>query len=733
MFQPSSPRPSSSRDVSTGEPNLPAALRYSSTPSSPAPKDYSSPVVYSASDRPAPLKYKPQVPASLMKHFTPPDMPEAVEYPLPAASSQSIDSRRVSESPTFSHHSMHGDITPIATSASSSRESSPPSVLKIPSHIQVPPKQPLKQSQPVPSSPRPLSSMTVHSTPPDTPMLTIDNTHISLASSSLTNLTNPSVYKLPVDKAMSETSSVKLPGKVVRTLSTGNTPLTTPFPGIPSDHSSSTCTTSVGNSPTMSVLDKEEVESLRRQLHHAREEKAHLEGQLESVVDQCRSTLKEKSDLHAKLARTETELKSYKERPEMSAKSSSSKKPIETTQDFTEVDRLESTLAQKRREMAVLNKEIDREKEKAKHLENDLTSFREQSHAKDDQIKDLQASNVSLRQEVDRKEDEAHELGCKVATLEASIKSTESAKSWLHCQLQDAVDSKVKVQEDLRACKATAIAQTIKMDQLQKENTLFRKQLDGLQNSILRDKAQLVSDLEAIEVDVARNEHSYAEMQDNKAQLEQLLALKTNELEHIGSQLAQLEAAKLASEDKASDSQQSNELLHSQLKKTERERDHLQSELQQARQLLQVREGEVAEHRKAKSALQDRLKQAETSLVGKQGQLQGLKDSRNITKHELEAVQQARASAEAELAIAAEKFSKLQDALEATEGRCLALQSQGQELEAALESNKLASGRLLSEVQAKTKDLGKRDRDMAHLQRQCDDLQTQFSSLQLML
>ena len=161
----------------------------------------------------------------------------------------------------------------------------------------------------------------------------------------------------------------------------------------------------------------------------------------------------------------------------MSAKSSSSKKP---SKPLKEVDRLK-TLAQKR---SVLNKEIDREKEKAKRLENDLTSFREQSHAKDDQIKDLQASNVSLRQEVDRKEDEAHELGCKVATLEASIKSTESAKSWLHCQLQDAVDSKVKVQEDLRACKATAIAQTIKMDQLQKENTLFRKQLDGLQNSI---------------------------------------------------------------------------------------------------------------------------------------------------------------------------------------------------------------------------------------------------------
>ena len=366
-----------------------------------------------------------------MKHFTPLDMPEAVEYPLPPAASlhgpqHSIHSTHVSES-TSRPDSTHGDITPVATSATSSRESSPSSAPKMPSHIQ-----PLKQSQAVPPSPRPQSA---HSTPPDTPK---QNTHASLGSSSLRNLANPNLYKLPVDKAMSEAGSVRLPGKVIRTLSTGNTPLTTPFPGVPSDHSSSTCTTSVGNSPTTSVLDKE-VGSLRRQLHQAREEKAHLEGQLESVVDQCRSTLKDKSDLHAKLARTETELKSYKERPEMSAKSSSSKKPVDTsTQDFSEVDRLESTLAQKRREMAVLNKEIDREREKVKRLENDLTSVREQSNAKDEQVKDLQATNIMLRQEVDRKEDEAHELGCKVATLEASIKSTESAKSWLHDQLQDA-------------------------------------------------------------------------------------------------------------------------------------------------------------------------------------------------------------------------------------------------------------------------------------------------------
>ena len=707
-------------------------------------------MVYSPVDSVVASKYKPQpqVSSSLMKHFMPPSAGDhlntSVEYPPPSPhGTQSSNGKSASRTPS-PHSSIDGDVTPVSTSSQStpatSRESSlPPVVPQIPSHIQVT-NRPLtlwQTQQPVPPPPRSSSSMTLHSTPPGTPTLPVNNKGVFLSWSSLHEAAaKPSTTGQSV-------SEDKFPGKIVRTFSAGNTPLSTPLPDfshadlVPFPiHASSSQKSSkhkkAANDSTAASdsVNTKEVDSLRKQLQRAGEEKAHLEGKLDSVVAECRSTLKDRANLQARLARAETELKSYKERPELHVAAKQTKKLDEVTDELSEVSRLESTLTQKRRELAVLHKEVDREKGKVKQLESDLANARHQSAAKDDQIKELQSTNASVRQEVDQKADEVHEMDRKVATLQASIQSTESAKSWLHDQLQDALDSKVKLQEDLRASKAASIAQSIKIDQLQKENTLFRKQVGDLQNSVFQEKAQLVSELEAIEEDVARNEHSYAEMEDNKAQLEQLLALKTNELERLSSEFAQLEAAKIVNDEKLLDSQKSNELLQTQLKKTEREREKHLSESQQARQLLQMREQEVAELRKNKSELQNKLKQAETAFVSKQGELQGLKDSRDITKHELEAVQQARRSADADLASAAGKISKLQDTLAAAEGRCLALESQRQELELSLQDSKLSAEKLLSELKEKTRELAERDQAVGKLQNQSQDLQTQFGSLQ---
>ena len=48
------------------------------------------------------------------------------------------------------------------------------------------------------------------------------------------------------------------------------------------------------------------IKSLEEQLTTALQAKANLEGQLESVVDECKATLKDRAELQSKLARAET-------------------------------------------------------------------------------------------------------------------------------------------------------------------------------------------------------------------------------------------------------------------------------------------------------------------------------------------------------------------------------------------------------------------------------------------
>ena len=765
VFHPSPPPPNLPPSSNAGEPNKPAALRYPSDTRPPvhAVEEHpytlsSSPVysmVYSPGDPSGDLKS--QHSASLIKSFHPPS-------PTPPLSSQ-MEETLTSTHPLLStadeihpnpskpvenassSNTQDGAVNDDSLSTPTNPQPSPPPVRRspppppsMPAHL-LTPKQVLQQQQKERFD-QPLlrssSSMTVHSSPPLSPTFSLDG---AVAPSTSSALLHQAIESPVAGKAMSETSSVKLPGRAVRTVSTDVTPTPTPlpdhsYPGIthssihpPGQTPSKQGINAVGSS-TVSVLEKE-VASLREELQRSNQEKVNLEGQLESVVAECRSTLTDRVNLQTRLAKTEMELKSYQEHPKLHVGIKPLPKPADEGSDLlSEVKRLESTLSQKRREMLVLNKGIEREKERVKQLSRELAEARESSEAKEQQLRDLQSTNTSLRQTVDQKADEAYEMSCRVATLQASLESTESAKTWLHEQLQGAVDNKLKLQEDLRTAKATTIAQSIKMDQLQKENTLFRQQVGDLQNSILQEKAQLVSELEAIEADVVLNEHSYAEMQDNKAQLEQLLKLKTTELERLSSEWAQMEASKLEGEDQLFDAQQSNEMLRSQLNKVERERDNLHSVTQQQKQELRKKDGEILEIRRAKAVLQDRLKQLEASLVSKQGELQGLKDSREIVKHELEAIRQAKASAETELASATQSVSQLQASQEASEEHSQALRVEIRELQASLRKARATIEDLQLELQEKDKELSTRHSSLSSLQAEYEDLQAQHEDLQ---
>ena len=522
--------------------------------------------------------------------------------------------------------------------------------------------------------------------------------------------------------------SFKLPGRVTRAPSKYQ-PLkleTNPLvkPGI---HLSSPISHTIQRKPI-----SEDLNDLKQQIQQLVKLKANLEGQLESVVNECQTTLRDRAQLQLKLSRAETELKMVQEK---TAKASWGKKtPVVIEEEgsdlTTEVNRLEAALRKKRQEMAVMNKEIRQHRDKLQQMNDESISTKQVLQSKELSLLELESSTASFKKDVEEKTDQIQELGGCVANLEAALESTESANSWLHDQLQDAIQSKLKLQEELKKSRVTSIGQSVSMEQLDKENALLKQQIGELRNSILKDKAHLVSELEAIEADVLSKESSYVELQADKEHLEQLIQLKTQQLEHLGSQVAEHEAGVADLENKLVDAEHSCRMLTSQVNKLEDENKKLNSSLQHGKQFLVSKEKELEDVKKAKSNLHQQLQRAEATLVSKEGTLQGLKDSREIMRQELEGVKEARENAEVELANAHGKLAKLETELESTETM---LQNEAAELNHVknmLQQRELLIDALKSQLLDKQEELDEKRSVLVNIEDQSSDLRDQFQSLQ---
>ena len=477
--------------------------------------------------------------------------------------------------------------------------------------------------------------------------------------------------------------------------------------------------------------DGDDISGLKEQVHQLMQQKANLEGQLESIVEECQSTLKERAQLQSKLAKAEVELGSLSDEIKNRNHTKRAGTPSEDGTDLqTEIDRLESTLSKKRRELATMSREIEREKSHAKQLSTDLIAAHQQIEHKDQQLQDLQTTNSSLTDAIEKKADTIQELTGQVSSLQAEIESANSSKSWLHSQLQDAVDSKLRLQEELRAARATTIGQNVKIDNLQKENMLFKQQIHDLQNSILQDKAKLVTELEAIEADVLSKEGSFAEVQADKDHLEQLIQLKTKQFDQLSSTLAEQESTRADLDNQLSDAKQEIETLQVQIKKLNDGKNRLTNDLQQKNQQLASKDHAMSEIKRSKSALQERLQQAETSLVSKEGTLQGLKDSLNIMKHEMETVKLSRENAESELNHAQETIARLEADVEASETRANKLEAELHHLRTKQQQSDLITASLQSQLANKEAELDERGSMLDSLQSQSEDIRQQFHSLQ---
>ena len=495
--------------------------------------------------------------------------------------------------------------------------------------------------------------------------------------------------------------------------------------------------------------NQKQLQSLEEELAKALQEKANLEGQLESVTEECTVMMKDRADLQSKLSRAETELAEISEALEREKRKPSSYETRPTkamlvhappTEDSSKLKddlaKAKSDLEREKETVAGLKSEIVKEKQNSRKLQNNLEWAKQSLEEQQNSVTDLQEKVKDLQSMVDQKSSELEEAGAKLSSLEASYGALQSTKDWLHGQLENVLEEKKKLQEEWRESKANSVAQSMKAEQLLKENTAFQQKVADLQQGILQDKAKLVNELEAIEADVLSRENLYGSLVAEKAQLEDMVKMKGDMLEKLNSDLARAQVEKEELESKMEDSEMQNDVLTHKIEDLERQNEALAKKLKLAGQELDTKSSDVKEMEKARVALQERVKQLDAALISKDGTCQGLTDANEILKYELEAVKQDRDKLEEELDRTKEEVAALEADLklanDSNRGKDTEVKSLAQLREASSAETQVLKERLAEkerELQEKTSELEALEAQSGELLGQFKMLQDQFQSI----
>ena len=475
------------------------------------------------------------------------------------------------------------------------------------------------------------------------------------------------------------------------------------------------------------------VQALEEELAASKQSQAHLEGQLESVLEECQAMLCERAELQTKLAQAEAAAEELKrageERREREPGDSGTLQEVARLREEVRLAQQEQERERKRKRETASRDDAAQGRQNARQLQVELEEMRKREKSQAVLTKDLRdelqerAAKLAVEKEV------AEEARHQLSALKASYQALEGAKEWMHRQLQEALDAKMALQEELRSSKAASVASGIRQEQLARENAIFQKQISDLQRGVLQDKAKLVSELEAIESDVLSREDSYTQLVAERVQMEALATRRGQELEKMSASLAAAQVERDELQSKEDEGREKESDLSWQLQGIQEAKEIAEGRLRQAEEELAGKEDDMQQLQRVKISLQEKLRESEVALVNREGALQGMKDARDILKQELEMVREAQGRVERELEASRREVGRLQTSLQTTE-------EEGRETEAAVQSMGEIQERLEVEKQAlaerlaeRERELGEKARELAALESQSQDVMSQFQDM----
>ena len=468
--------------------------------------------------------------------------------------------------------------------------------------------------------------------------------------------------------------------------------------------------------------------------------KAHLEGQLESIVEECSVLLKERAELQSKLALAQTEVEQMKvgrsevERPV--AVAAGGERQTELARLREELRLAQRGLEEGKKSLAVAREEAHQERLHSGRLKSEVEKMRTtvagQRELTEELQRKVQEGSTKLSEEKAAAEEAHHQL----SSLQASYKALEDSKVWMQEQLHDAMETKIELQKALRDSKASSIAAAYKLEQLSRENASFQQQISQLQKGVLQDKAKLVSQLEAIEADVLSREDSYAELVAEKVRLQELAQQRAGEMERVSTAVAQAQVEREEMEREVKEGKTREESLEDQCRTLVQQREDTEKRMKKAEGDLVAKKEDAERLQKLTSTLQERLRAQETVLADREGSLQGLRDARDMLTRELDMVRLAQGQTEKELEGVLRKVAELEASLSEAEtesvnreGMVRSTMDTQQQWEAEGQSLRDRLAKRDKEVEEKVQELATMHLHSQEVTAKCQNLTSQLHSL----
>jgi chromosome segregation ATPase len=326
------------------------------------------------------------------------------------------------------------------------------------------------------------------------------------------------------------------------------------FPGEAGKYISTEARVAAVNNVLASAIkggDLEEVpESMRSVLQSAQTEleravldKARLEGERDAIMEECQKALTDRAQLQSKVATLEGQV----------AANASTRAPETRTSEIAQLkDKVGSITAKYQSVQNALEKERQMTDELRRRLQTpprkpQTPTHEEGGSGRVDTVRKLQArieslcaDMLELRNDLNEKKGEVVQLSQKDKLQTSTIESLEKANTWLRQQLDEGIESRAKLHQELHNVKSDKLSQSIQLEQAKKEANLHQQKVGELQKALLKDKAQLVKNLEAIEADVLSREDSYQNLTQERQGLEEQLERKDAEIELLDSALAEV-------------------------------------------------------------------------------------------------------------------------------------------------------------------------------------------------
>ena len=473
-------------------------------------------------------------------------------------------------------------------------------------------------------------------------------------------------------------------------------------------------------------------DNLERELQEALQSKARLEGELEAVVSECETVLKDRVELQAKLARAEAELASLQ--------GPTSQKSLKVKEQNEEAilslnNELQAVLDQLDKELAnaeSLQENLVKEQQLNGQLKNDVLSSRQTIQQREAAIEELHDKLSTVTYELGYKKDEVAQFQMQVSTLQNSLETLEESKRWLHKQLQEAIQARVSFQEELRESKATTIAQSVQVEQLKKQNVFYQQQVSEMQQGIFRDKARLVSELEEIQANVRSQEDSFEMLVTKKSQLEDQVEMKNSECEDLNAKIKELSSNLATAQLSLQEAAEKQKSLESTVEVLKQEKASLKLHIADSDACIMASNSALKDWDQAKTVLQGKVTNLERSLKSKDSTIAALTDANGLLEKELENGQET-------IQKLGNEVIELKDQLMTVEEECRKLQEESSEKDKKMSSLSSVQSTLSSDTQQMRMQLAQKEEmlmsksiQVQSMEMQLKDLTKQMKSLQTM-